>query len=177
MTDRRPNANLLHRPHQTQPTHQQTSLSLPSQEACTSRGGQAKAISQQSQSATPSCSVTLHRQQQQRTRSNAAARSTCTFTTTMRILVGVKRVIDYAVKVRVAADKKGTCLRGQMGRGLGRGLQTPRRRCPKAPLNCQAASSTVTTGQPQVRLFPVSFAKYAPHSLFLPFLLLPPPPH
>lgn len=25
----------------------------------------------------------------------------------MRILVGVKRVIDYAVKVRVAADKKG----------------------------------------------------------------------
>ncbi|KAM3574179.1 hypothetical protein VYU27_003898 [Nannochloropsis oceanica] len=76
-------------------------------EACTSRGGQAKAISQQSQSATPSCSVTLHRQQQQRTRSNAAARSTCTFTTTMRILVGVKRVIDYAVKVRVAADKKG----------------------------------------------------------------------
>lgn len=26
----------------------------------------------------------------------------------MRILVGVKRVIDYAVKVRVAADKKGT---------------------------------------------------------------------
>lgn len=94
----------------------------------------------------------------------------------MRILVGVKRVIDYAVKVRVAADKKGKCLRGQMGRGLGRGLQTPRRRCPKAPLNCQAASSTVTTGQPQVRLFPVSFAKYAPHSLLLPFLLLPPPP-
>ena len=34
----------------------------------------------------------------------------------MRILVGVKRVIDYAVKVRVAADKKGTCLCGQMGR-------------------------------------------------------------
>jgi electron transfer flavoprotein alpha/beta subunit len=28
----------------------------------------------------------------------------------MRILVGVKRVIDYAVKVRVAADKKGTVL-------------------------------------------------------------------
>lgn len=28
----------------------------------------------------------------------------------MRILVGVKRVIDYAVKVRVAADKKGTLL-------------------------------------------------------------------
>lgn len=27
----------------------------------------------------------------------------------MRILVGVKRVIDYAVKVRVAADKKGMC--------------------------------------------------------------------
>ncbi len=28
----------------------------------------------------------------------------------MRILVGVKRVIDYAVKVRVAADKKGACV-------------------------------------------------------------------
>lgn len=32
----------------------------------------------------------------------------------MRILVGVKRVIDYAVKVRVAADKKGTCICGQV---------------------------------------------------------------
>jgi len=28
----------------------------------------------------------------------------------MRVLVGVKRVIDYAVKVRIAADKKGEFL-------------------------------------------------------------------
>lgn len=31
----------------------------------------------------------------------------------MRVLVGVKRVVDYAVKVRIQPDKKGKSIRGQ----------------------------------------------------------------
>lgn len=52
------------------------------------------------------------------TRRNKAATHTAPTTATMRILVGVKRVIDYAVKVRVAADKKGMYLCGQVACGV-----------------------------------------------------------
>merc|ERR1712071_333369 len=34
------------------------------------------------------------------------------FTTTLRVLVGVKRVIDYAVKIRVKPDKSGVVTEG-----------------------------------------------------------------
>lgn len=52
----------------------------------------------------------LYRRQEQEPAVHLLQPFHSTTTSTMRILVGVKRVIDYAVKVRVAADKKGTVL-------------------------------------------------------------------
>lgn len=39
----------------------------------------------------------------------------------MRVIVGVKRVVDYAVAIRIQADKKGACNMGPVAGILGLG--------------------------------------------------------
>jgi len=68
----------------------------------------------------------------------------------MRVLVGVKRVVDFAVKVRVAADKTGESGLARLGRSggvvEGRGSDSLERR--QSPAAAAAAARTLKATLP-----------------------------